>query len=191
MPVRKVHSFDDIQEIQEQVRNSARVAREKLRQLQECPMEALYDLKFTEYGSHYLKRDATLNLVEQLNQSFTIMVTLAAAKKLFRWFPELKAKGLKLNLGPTGGWDIASIGSNHTRAEVFAAVRPENNDKLREDLQKFKGPTVQNCQNCFVFFHCPNLRPGQQHCLEKKYLDLGVISKPKVQIWALGKEDVL
>ena len=49
-------------------------------------MEALHLIKLEEIGHHYLF-DGRLNLIEQLNQSFATMASLAAARRLLDRLP--------------------------------------------------------------------------------------------------------
>ena len=102
----EVHSLCQLQSLQEQVRDAARLARDKLNTLSADPLEALHALKFDKCGYHPLKRHP-LNLIEQLNQTFTVMASLAAARHLLGWFPH--CGGLRLNLGTDSGRDIESI----------------------------------------------------------------------------------
>ena len=77
----EVHNLDQIQYLRGQVRGAALLARQKLNTLSSDPMEALYTLKFEKHGHHPLKVHE-LNLIEQLNQTFTVMASLAAARHL-------------------------------------------------------------------------------------------------------------
>ena len=106
MPVEIVKDFLKIECLQNKVSSAAHLTRVELHKLPADPMEALYGVKFKKYGYHYLKDDR-LDLVEQLNQSFTVMASLAAARRLLSKFPD--CGGLRLNLATTRGWDIESI----------------------------------------------------------------------------------
>ena len=140
-------------------------------------MEAFLELKFEAFGRHPLDR-RQLNLIEQLNQTFTIMASFAAADHVFRWFPE--SGGIRLNLGTTPGWDVESIGSNDVHAEVFTAVTPNNNQKLRKDIERLNR---SNADNRYVFFYAPGYDPGLHTELEPDDSD--------VQVWVLGREEVM
>ncbi len=175
----EVHSLCQLQSLQEQVRDAARRAREKLNTLGTDPLEALYTLKFEECGYHPVK-GYELNLIEQLNQTFTVMASLAAARHLIEWFPQ--SGGLRLNLGTKSGRDIESICPNEVEAEVFAAVRPNNNGKLKKDIDKLAGPPAANR---FVFFYAPSYSHslGRQCSLEQP--------DSTVQVWALDRQEIM
>jgi len=125
-------------------------------------VEVLRQMKFAEMAWHPID-DRPLNLIEQLNQTWTYLVTLKALPFLFERHPA--AGGFRLNLGPAGGTDIESLVPKVVAAEVFAAVHPSNNRKLAKDLQKL----VRECpdaQNRYVFFGAPGFRHERQHKLE-------------------------
>ena len=178
----EVHSLCQLQSLQEQVRDAARRAREKLNTLSTDPLEALYTLKFEECGYHPVKADQLnlIELIEQLNQTFTVMASLAAARHLIEWFPQ--SGGLRLNLGTKSGRDIESIRPNEVEAEVFAAVCPKNNGKLKKDIDRLaESPAV----NRYVFFYAPSYThsPGRQCSLEQP--------DSTVQVWALDRQEIM
>ena len=175
----EVHSLCQLQSLQEQVRDAARRAREKLNTLSTDPLEALYTLKFEECGYHPVKGHE-LNLIEQLNQTFTVMASLAAARHLIEWFPQ--SGGLRLNLGTKSGRDIESVRPNEVEAEVFASVHPNNNRKLKYEIYRLaKSPAV----NRYVFFYAPSHShsPGRQCSLEQP--------NSTVQVWALDRQEIM
>lgn len=107
--------------------------------------------------------DRQLNLVEQINQTWTCLVSLKALPFLFERHPT--AGGFRLNLGVESGTDIESMVHGLVAAEAFAAVHPSNNRKLAKDLQKL----VRECptaQARYVFFGAPDFRHERQHKLE-------------------------
>ena len=175
----EVKNLCQIQSLQGQVRDAARLAREKLNELSTDPLEVLHRLRFEKCGYHPLKRHE-LNLFEQLNQTFTVMTSLAAAGHLIKCFPQ--SGGLRLNLGTDGGRDIHSIQPDVVEAEVFAAVHPKNNGKLKKDIQRLaESPAA----NRYVFFYAPSFSdsPGRQCALEQP--------DSEVQVWALGRQEIL
>ena len=173
----EVHSLCQLQSLQEQVRDAARLARDKLNTLSADPLEALHALKFDKCGYHPLKRHP-LNLIEQLNQTFTVMASLAAARHLLGWFPH--CGGLRLNLGTDSGRDIESIFPQVVEGEVFTAVHPTNNRKLKGDIKRLAESLAANR---YVFFYAPSYNPGRQYGLEQ--LD------SKVRVWALGRQEIV
>ncbi len=100
------------------------------------PMSLLRALRFDTVGHDPLTGEP-LNVVEQLNQTFTILVTLRAIKRLIDLHPE--ARGFRLALGTTSGRDIESIVPNLVAEEVFSATRPASNQKIKKELARLSG----------------------------------------------------
>jgi hypothetical protein len=135
-------------------------------------IEVLRQMKFTEMAWHPID-DRHLNLVEQLNQTWTYLVTLRALPFLFARHPDVG--GFYLNLGTASGTDIQSIAPNRVAAEVFAAVRPSNNRKLKTDVKKL----VRDCPAAlarYVFFGAPGFKHERQHKLE---------TVDGIEVWAI------
>jgi hypothetical protein len=125
-------------------------------------VEILRKMKFTEMAWHPVD-DRPLNLIEQLNQTWTYLVTLKALPFLFERHPA--AGGFQLNLGTASGTDIESVVPKLVAAEVFAAVHPSNNRKLTKDLKKL-ALDCPDAQSRYVFFGAPGFRHERQHKLE-------------------------
>lgn len=148
-----VHSIEDIEARIAEISRNACSAREAIKTLPEDPVEALMRMKFEPIGSHPLEARA-LNLVEQINQTFTYLVALKAARLLLEWHPE--AGGLRLAPGAhTRGdsLDIEGLMPGVLGAETFAAVAPTNNRKLARDLAKL-GTRPETHR--YVFFSSPH-----------------------------------
>ena len=118
-------------------------------------MDLLYRMKFEGIGCDPLNSQRRLNLIEQLNQTFTYIASLKAAQYLLTHYNKLKA--LTLNLGTRPGWDIETNDDGGVVAEVFAAVNPKNNRKLEKDMQKVSEATARRK---FVFFMCSGFEAG-------------------------------
>jgi hypothetical protein len=118
-------------------------------------MELLYQMKFEEIGCDPLDPSRRLNLIEQLNQTFTYAASLKAAEYLLNHHTDLKS--LTLNLGTRSGWDIETAEGGGLVAEVFASVHPRNNRKLEKDIQKV---AAAKAKHRYVFFMCPGFEPG-------------------------------
>ncbi|UZO94955.1 Hypothetical protein RMHFA_05626 (plasmid) [Roseomonas mucosa] len=115
-------------------------------------------------------RDA---LVEQLNQTWTFAVALAAARQLLALHPE--AGGYRLAPGAHASipLDIMSEADGLVGAETFAAVDPANNRKLAGDLAKMAArPELHR----YVFFMSPRF-PGEQR--------LTRFERDGVQVWSV------
>jgi len=95
MSIITVCSPSDIEEALERIEDSALRAQKALSALPFSPLHALEALKFSPIGSHPLE-DRPLNIIEQVNQTFTYLVAVKAAELLMEWHPE--AKGFRLSL---------------------------------------------------------------------------------------------
>ena len=157
------------------LRNSAAKAMDNLRAAMDGndSWNLLYQIKFNQIGCDPLCAKKPLNLIETVNQTFTYYASFKAAKLLFQWHNGLSA--LTLNLGTKGGSDIESDECGGIAAEVFAAVNPSNNGKLRKDIAKVAAATAQHK---YAFFICPGY--GEMRCKEKE--ERGVI------VYSLGAE---
>jgi hypothetical protein len=124
---------------------------------QGSPLEVLARLKFEETGFHPFE-ERSLNLVEQLNQTFTYLASLRAARWIWANHPD--AFPLHLNLGTASGFDIESADGSVV-AETFATVSPSNNRKLARDVEKLA--RAQH-SNRYVFYICP----GRIRCDERQ-----------------------
>jgi hypothetical protein len=103
-----------------------------------------------------------LNVVEQLNQTFTILVTLRAVERLIEFHPD--AGGFRLALGPSSGRDIESVAPDMVAAEVFSATHTNSNQKLKKDLARL---LADPARHRYVFFAAPGYEAGRQEELEK------------------------
>jgi hypothetical protein len=124
------------------------------------PMSLLRAMRFDMVGHDPLTGEP-LNVVEQLNQTFTILVTLRAIEQLFELHPN--AGGFRLALGTSSGRDIESVKERLVAAEVFSATRPTSNQKLKKDLMRLASDPAQYR---YVFFCCPGYSAGRQLKLE-------------------------
>lgn len=137
------------------------------------PIRALARMKFEPLGHDPLDGSRRLNLIEQLNQTFTYLASFRAAEVLFQRHPD--AAVFTLNLGNVSGWDIESPDAGGIVAEVFAAVTPTNNQKLTADVQKL---LLARHSHRYVFYMCPGYPPGKvSHKLAGE----------SVVVWSLGE----
>jgi hypothetical protein len=165
----------DLSTLRSTVLESARSSvREFERLAQIDPLEALVALKFTEVGHHPLQ-PRRLNLIEQVNQTFTYLASFAAVEYVLTHHPN--SLPIVLNLGTAPGWDLESSNAS-VAAEVFAAVRPENNRKLQNDIAKI---ATADARSRYVFYFCPG-----SHCAP--YQSPG---QPGVTVVPLTREQVL
>lgn len=182
------------------VRLSAFRAREKLRKLSENPMVAFHQVKFGRIG-HNAIRERLQSLIEQLYRTFKMMATLAAAEKILGRFPGSGGLRLRLaqdfpNLSPFNcppakpGPEVESVEPDVLAAEVFAAVHSASNAALRKSCERLIRSRVAHR---FVYFYSPRGRVGRRGDLEHR-LDLRRLDRdrtPGIEVWALGRRDIL
>jgi len=132
-----VASIADLDRLEQSIATSAAATAQRLfAQLEKAKdLAALARLKFEEAGCDPLDTTRVLNFVEQLNQSFTYLATVGGARWLLS--EHVSNAPFRLNLGTAPGPDIVSA-DNDVVAEVFAATRPDSNDKLRKDVAKVR-----------------------------------------------------
>jgi hypothetical protein len=123
-------------------------------------MELLTKLRFETVGQDPFT-GKPLNVVEQLNQSFTILASLRSVERLLELHPD--AGGFRLALGTSSGRDIESVEPGLVAAEVFAATHPHSNQKLRKEIARM---ALDSATHRYVFFACPKWSPGRQKQLE-------------------------
>jgi hypothetical protein len=165
----EVRNVDDLRPIEAAVRAAAERAATEIRATTGCGLDFLRRLKFADCGRHPVE-DRCLNLIEQVNQTFTYLATCRAAEKLFELHPDVP--GLRLNVGTAAGTDIEDVDRTTLAAEVFAAVDPRNNRKLAKDIAKVAAVAVPHR---YVFFASPCHPPGRRPAMERS----------GVQVWAV------
>jgi len=121
------------------------------------PLDTVRRMKFEPIGFHPIEGHA-LNLVEQINQTWTFAVALAATRQLLLLHPD--AGGFRLAPGANAclALDIMSEVEGLVGAETFAAVTPSNNGKLATDLCKL---AARSEKYRYVFFMSPGY-PGNK-----------------------------
>lgn len=130
------------------------------------PLQVFHTLRFQEVGFDGLFKRRQ-NVVEQLNQTFTYLVTLQAVKELLLLHP--KGGPYIVNAGARGGPDIKSNDGTIV-AEAFAAVRPSNNKKLTEDLRRCSN---YDAKHKYVFFYSPAGKVNLNR-YKREYPDIGI-----------------
>lgn len=135
-------------------------------------MAFLFQLKFQQVGCDPMNPSRQLNLIEQLNQTFTYLASFDGAKFLFARHP--KVQSLTLNLGTSSGSDIETAEDGGIAAEVFAAVTPQSNRKLVGDIEKV---SATDAKHRYVFFMSPEHEAG---AYRRPYKAQGVV------VWSLG-----
>jgi len=136
------------------------------------PLDMLRRMKFEPVGFHPIEGYA-LNIVEQINQTWTFCVALAAARQLLLLHPD--AGGLRLAPGAHAcqALDIMSVTEGCVGAETFAAVTPRNNGKLAADLLKL---AARPERHRYVFFMSPHFQGNKR---------LPQFEQPGIQVWSV------
>jgi hypothetical protein len=158
--IRTIHTVAEAEKMHAQLIESAARTAAWLKSFDGEPMALLKALRFATVGHNPLTGDP-LNVVEQLNQTFTILVTLRAIERLIALHPE--AGGFRVALGTSRGRDIASVVPALVAAEVFSATKPTSNQKLKKDIARL---TIDLARHRYVFFAAPGYLPGRQKNLE-------------------------
>ena len=135
-------------------------------------IELIRALKFKPVGCHPIG-GYNLNAIEQINQTFTYLVALAAAKQLLKWHPDVGGFWLAPGAHMALPLDIMSVSPGIVGAETFAAVSPSNNGKLARDL---KALSTRNEKHRYVFLSTPKY-PHLEH-LSRYDID-------GIQVWAV------
>lgn len=148
-----IHSTRELDELENQVIAAAKRTVDSLHTLlsEAEPLHAFSQMKFEPSGFHPTD-DRSLNLIEQINQTFTYLASVHATRWLFQHHPD--AAPFRLNLGTAGGTDIESIDGS-IAAETFASVDPRNNRKLDKDIDKVGCTTAEHK---YVFYISPRDR---------------------------------
>ena len=133
------------------------------------PLEAFQMLKFYQVGHDPLDPSKKLNLIEQLNQTFTYQASFLAARYIYKHH---KFKGsIILNLGTESGTDLKTEDGTIV-AEVFATTHIRNNDKLNKDIKRIK--RVRGAKHRYVFFIAPMIPKGPYDYKPKSFDLAGV-----------------
>ena len=173
MKVRQISSAVELDELTREIEEAADRTRSTLASIGAGSdgINLLWSMKFQTVGHDPLDPGRHLNLIEQLNQTFTYLTTIRAVRVLFDLHPEYAP--FTLNLGTAPGSDIQSTRNGGLAAEVFAATSPKSNRKLDADIVKVGGISAQLK---YVFFMSPGFEAGRQQKLERK----------GVRVWSVG-----
>lgn len=152
MKRRVITSAEDLNRLEQQILCSVEATSASLKKLltAQTALGAFARLKFTEAGHDPLNIDRPLNVIEQLNQTFTYLASVEAARWLLSHHPGCVP--LVLNLGTLSGFDIQSECGQFV-AETFAVTHPGSNDKLRKDVGKMQATVAAHR---FVFYISPS-----------------------------------
>lgn len=180
----KVASLEDIALYEERIRgHSAQTFGTVKSLLDQDPIAFLARMKFGKLGKHPIE-DRSINFIEQLNQTFTYLTALEAAKLIFKWHPDcgglILAPGAHAPKKPCGAvrLDIESLKPDYIGAETFSAATPKSNSKIDKDLDKLATRTESHR---YIFFSSPkHPEPQRQIHLERD----------GIQVWSVKLEAV-
>jgi len=150
-----IRNLDDAEQTMAMVRTSASRAQAWIAAQSGDPLGMLRRMKFEPVGLHPLE-DRPLNIIEQINQTWTFAVAIAAARQLLTLHPDAGALLLAPGAHASLDLDIMSEKVGYVGAETFAAVSPRNNGKLTADLAKL---AARPERYRYIFFMSP-LFPG-------------------------------
>jgi hypothetical protein len=155
-----VRNVADADALMDKIRNTAASVRSWMAAQSGDPLEMLRRMKFEPVGFHPIEGHA-LNIVEQVNQTWTFCVALAAARQLLVLHPDVGGLRLAPGADACQALDIMSVKEGCVGAETFAAVTPQNNGKLAKDLLRAR-ICIDMCFSCR-----PSLR-GTIACLSSR-----------------------
>lgn len=171
-PVICVRTRDEADELALKARQSADHLRQWICTSAGDGLELLRALKFDQVGFHPVEGRA-LNAIEQINQTWTYLVALAAVRKLLELHPDVGGFRIAPGAHAALPLDVMSYAPGVVGAETFAAVDPRNNGKLAKDLTKL---TDRPESHRYVFFCSPGY-PGT-----KRWENL---ERGEVQVWSV------
>ena len=168
-----VQSPEEAEALMDVIRESTKRAIHEIAQDIEHPLEVLKRIKFQPIGFHPIA-DRPLNFIEQVNQSWTYVVALEAAKKLLALHPDAGGFHLAPGAHASLDLDIMSVEPGYVGAETFAAVHPRNNGKLRADLAKLSSRAEKHR---YVFFMSPAFPSSARQPL---------LERDGVEVWSVA-----
>ena len=121
-------------------------------------------IKFIPLGKDPITGDA-LNLIEQINQTYSDLVVLAATHDLIDRYPE---KTFILQLGAASGFDVQST-DGEVAAECFAVTSVSSNDKMNKDCKKLM---KSEAEQKYIFFYTYQDSERKLQNRYKKYPDI-------------------
>ena len=167
-----VGSVADADALMDKIRTTALSVRSWIAGQSGDPLDMLRRMKFAPVGFHPIEGYA-LNIVEQINQTWTFYVALAAARQLLVLHPEVGGFHLAPGAHACQALDIMSVTEGCVGAETFAAVTPRNNGKLAADLLKL---ATRQESHRYVFFMSPLFQGNKR---------LPQFEQHGVQVWSV------
>ena len=167
-----ITSHQQVQELRAQIIQSIEVARAAVASPEQSPLPWLTELRFGKLGIHPLSSHP-LNFIEQINQTFSYLVTISGVGLLLDRHPE--ANGFLIAPGAHASLplDIMSQEPGLVGAECFAAVELTNNNKLNRDMAKLRDRSERYR---YVFFSSPRHQQTEE---------IQILSRDGVEVWSV------
>jgi hypothetical protein len=166
-----IRSVKDVEDLRTKVLGEAERTAARLRGFAGSPLELFTALRFQPVGKHpsFLWVSAPsghdpltgepLNLIEQINQTFMILLSMRAVESLLKLHPE--ANGLRLALATGSGGDIESVEPDLVAAKV--AAYPGTSQKFKKATALLaSGPARYR----YMFFAAPKCAIGRHVSVE-------------------------
>jgi hypothetical protein len=145
-----VSSISEVNELIRTTEESIEITMDSVRSFSALKSQSLfYEMKFKKNGKDPLY-ERPLNIIEQINQTYTYLVTFKAIIYLFENHPDISA--FRMNLGTAPGFDIESCDGSII-AEVFASTSITNNQKIKKDINRLI--KAGRDKKRYLFFHSP------------------------------------
>lgn len=146
-----IESIKQVEELKLKMYKSANDTVEQLRTLIEThsALELLFKMKFEKIGYEPIE-GTTLNIIEQINQTFSDLVAINALEDLLTRYPE---KRFITHLGVEAGFDIEAEDGTVV-AECFAVTIASSNGKLKKDSEKLINKAPH--QKKYIYFYSQN-----------------------------------
>lgn len=149
-----IRSAKEADALRAKVLSNADLTAAWLRDFVGSPLALLTAIHFQKEGHDPITRKP-VNIIEQVNQTCTILVSLRAVVQLLAMHPD--ANGFELALATSSGRDIKSVKPDLVAAEVFCATHPGSNRKLKKDIKRLESDPARHR---YVFFAAPNHEMG-------------------------------
>lgn len=196
-----IRSKSDLRELRQKVEQAALALQQRMKNIMNASgLKLIQDLNLGEFGYNPCRPGQSMNLVEQINQSATLLVACAAVERLMRKHPSRQGYVISSPTGP--GYDIWAADASVV-AEVFAATSPRSNRKLKNDLEavrKDKEPFRHHPpEHRYVFFvaraqegfrSLPFQGPEDDPDLKEKVWHLSEPGRPRVTVVPLSEQEV-
>ena len=161
-----VSTHAQVAQLRQKIVENAGKAFSELKEFAQCTdaLQFFASIKFVSLGKDPLTGEA-LNLIEQINQTYSDLVVVAAAHDLIDRYPE---KSFKLQLGSSSGFDVQST-DGEVAAECFAVTSVSSNDKMNKDCKKLMD---SGAEHKYIFFYTYQDSDKKLQNRYKKYPDI-------------------